>query len=39
MKPVIKWVGGKTQLLKELKEIIIPALKEANLYLNFEFPL
>ena len=32
MKPVIKWVGGKTQLLKELKEIIIPALKEDSYY-------
>lgn len=32
MKPVIKWVGGKTQLLKELKEIIIPALKEDSCY-------
>lgn len=32
MKPVIKWVGGKTQLLKELKEIIIPVLKEDSYY-------
>lgn len=32
MKPVIKWVGGKTQLLKELKEIISPALKEDSYY-------
>ena len=32
MKPVIKWVGGKTQLLKELKEIIIPTLKEDSYY-------
>lgn len=32
MKPVIKWVGGKTQLLKELKEIITPALKEDSYY-------
>ena len=32
MKPVIKWVGGKTQLLKELKEIIIPVLKENSYY-------
>ena len=32
MKPIIKWVGGKTQLLKELKEIIIPALKEDSYY-------
>lgn len=32
MKPVIKWVGGKTQLLKDLKEIIIPALKEDSYY-------
>ena len=32
MKPVIKWVGGKTQLLKELKEIITPVLKEDSYY-------
>lgn len=32
MKPVIKWVGGKTQLLKELKEIISPVLKEDSYY-------
>ena len=32
MKPVIKWVGGKTQLLKELKEIITTALKEDSYY-------
>ena len=32
MKPVLKWVGGKTQLLKELKEIIIPVLKEDSYY-------
>ena len=32
MKPVIKWVGGKTQLLKELKEIISLALKEDSYY-------
>ncbi len=32
MKPIIKWVGGKTQLLKELKEIILPSLKEGSCY-------
>lgn len=32
MKPIIKWVGGKTQLLKELKEIITPSLKEDSYY-------
>lgn len=31
-KPVIKWVGGKTQLLKELKEIITPELLEGHTY-------
>jgi DNA adenine methylase len=32
MKPIIKWVGGKSQLLKELKEIITPELLENNTY-------
>ena len=32
MKPIIKWVGGKTQMLKELKEIITPELLEGNTY-------
>ena len=32
MKPRIKWGGGKTQLLKELKEIIVPSLKEDSYY-------
>lgn len=32
MKPVIKWIGGKTQLLKELKEIITPELLEGHTY-------
>lgn len=32
MKPVIKWIGGKTQLLKDLKEIITPELLEGHTY-------
>lgn len=32
MKPIIKWVGGKTQLLTELKEIITPELLEGHTY-------
>ena len=32
MKPVIKWLGGKTQLLTELKEIITPELLEEHTY-------
>lgn len=32
MKPIIKWLGGKTQLLKELKEIITPELLEGHTY-------
>ena len=32
MKPIIKWVGGKTQMLNELKQIITPELLEGNTY-------
>ena len=32
MKPIIKWVGGKTQLLDEIKKIITPELLEDHLY-------
>ena len=32
MKPVIKWVGGKTQLLNEIKKIITPELLEGHMY-------
>ena len=32
MKPVIKWPGGKTQLLKELKQIITSELLEGHTY-------
>lgn len=32
MKPVIKWVGGKTQLLNELKTIITPELLKGHRY-------
>lgn len=32
MKPIIKWVGGKSQLLNELKQIITPELLEGNTY-------
>ena len=32
MKPIIKWLGGKRGILKELKEIITPELLEGNTY-------
>ena len=32
MKPVLKWVGGKQGLLKELKQIITPELLEGHTY-------
>ena len=32
MKPIIKWLGGKRGMLKELKEIITPELLEGNTY-------
>ena len=32
MKPIIKWVGGKTQMLNELKQIITPELLEGHTY-------
>ena len=32
MKPVSKWVGGKTQLLNEIKKIITPELLEGHMY-------
>ena len=32
MKPVLKWVGGKQGLLKELKQIITPELLEGHAY-------
>lgn len=32
MKPIIKWVGGKTQLLEELKQIITPELLAGHTY-------
>jgi DNA adenine methylase len=32
MKPIIKWVGGKTQMLNELKQIITPELLDGHTY-------
>ena len=32
MKPIIKWIGGKSQLVNELKEIITPELLEGHTY-------
>ena len=32
MKPVIKWVGGKTQMLSQLRELITPELLEGHTY-------
>lgn len=34
MKPLLKWVGGKTQLLTELKQIITPDLLENQTYIE-----
>lgn len=32
MEPILKWAGGKRQLLNELRSIILPSLKNGNRY-------
>lgn len=34
MKPILKWPGGKTQLLEELKKYITPELLDGNMYIE-----
>ena len=34
MKPILKWTGGKAQLLEELKKYVTPELLEGNRYIE-----
>ena len=34
MKPILKWPGGKRELLPELKKYITPELLEGNIYIE-----
>ena len=36
MKPILKWVGSKLQLLEELKKYISPELLAGNRYIKIK---